>query len=133
MFRPIVVTLAILESLFPDRLIDWGERQAFENPETAELRPWTIPMARLEGLVCAWFAIGNRWRMPIVTRTLSVCGLVALTAPRVVLRLALATAYENPDDIEVKPWVIPLTRVLGVAYIVWVVVGSDEEAALEDQ
>ncbi|MCU4754150.1 hypothetical protein OB919_19565 [Halobacteria archaeon AArc-curdl1] len=131
MFRPVVIAFAILEALFPDRFIDWGERRAFENPETAELRSWTIPLARLEGLVCVWFAIGNRWRMPIVTRTLSVCGLVALTAPRVVLDLALASAYENPDAIEVKPWVLPLTRVLGVVYIVWAVVGGDDEAKLD--
>jgi len=31
-------------------------------------------------------------------------------------------AYENPDDISVKSWVIPMTRVLGITALVLTVV-----------
>jgi len=34
----------------------------------------------------------------------------------------LSLAYENPDDITVKSWVIPGTRVLGITALVLTVV-----------
>ncbi|MFP9193916.1 hypothetical protein ACLI4Q_20105 [Natrialbaceae archaeon A-CW1-1] len=34
------------------------------------------------------------------------------------LDLGLSLAYKNPDDITVKSWVIPMTRVLGITALV---------------
>ncbi|MFC7232053.1 hypothetical protein ACFQMM_21115 [Saliphagus sp. GCM10025308] len=132
MWRAIVLGFSVVETLFPDRIIAWGERRAFENPDAGELRTWTIPMARLEGVLFAWLALRERERAPSVGPALAVLGVPALLAPERFVRTALELAYQNPDALELKPWVVPLTRAIGLCYVVLGTVAGRVSAPAED-
>lgn len=120
MLRPVLVVVGLLETLVPNRIVESAERIAFENPDDGRLRAWTIPMARLEGLVFVWLAATGRLGSPVVRRTLFGCGILMATFPRRAVEFGLDLAYENPDELEVKPWVKPVTRGLGVISLVLV-------------
>ncbi|WP_312910770.1 hypothetical protein [Natronosalvus caseinilyticus] len=132
MWRAIVLGFTVVEILFPDQIIAWGERRAFENPNDGELRTWTMPMARLEGVLFAWLALGGRRRTPTVAGLLAVLGVPALLAPERFVRTALKLAYRNPDDLELKPWVVPATRAIGLCYVVLGTVAGRVSAPAED-
>ena len=117
MLRPLLLSFAALEILLPDRVVAWGERLAFENPENGRLRPWTLPLARLEGLAVVWLVRNRTTAWPGIKPLFAVLGLPALLRPRAFLAVALTAAYENPDAIEPKPWVVPFTRALGACYL----------------
>ncbi|ELY52078.1 hypothetical protein [Natronococcus jeotgali] len=117
MLRPLLLALAAIEILAPDRLVTRGERLAFENPDVGRLRPWTLPLARLEGVTAIWLVRNREAAWPGIKPLLAVLGLPAALQPRAFLAIALETAYENPDAIEPKPWVVPFTRVLGLCYL----------------
>ena len=118
MMRTLVVAVGLLEALFPDRLVSRAERVAFENPDDARLRPWTIPMARLEGLAFAWIGLYDGVRSESVVRLLGPLGVLMCLFPRQALAFGLAVAYENPGEIEPKPWVGHATRGIGACYVV---------------
>jgi len=48
--RTLAIAPDLLEVIAPALLIDFGKRLAFETPDRGRVRPWTIPVARLEGL-----------------------------------------------------------------------------------
>ncbi len=118
MLRHLLTGIGILEFAAPRRIIRAAERIAFENPGEGRLRRWTIPMARLEALVFTWAAVRNRGPPALARPLLAGLGLAMALAPRSALEFCLRLTYENSDDIEVKPWVGPLMRALGVVYLV---------------
>ena len=117
MNRSLLVLFALVEIAVPDRIVARGEVVAFENPEAARLRAWTLPLARLEGVVALWLAWQWDRAWPGLRPLFGTVGLPALVLPEAVLDAALRTAYENADEIEPKPWVVPATRVLGLCYV----------------
>jgi hypothetical protein len=117
MLRVLLLAFAAVEIVAPERLVAWGERRAFENPEVGRLRPTTLHLARLEGVAALWLVRNRETAWPGVKPLFAVLGLPALLLPQPFLRAALAAAYENPDEIEPKPWVVPFTRVLGACYV----------------
>ncbi|WP_254766289.1 hypothetical protein [Salinilacihabitans rarus] len=117
MLRTLLAGFGALELLAPARLVDRCERLAYENPEAARLRAWTLPMARLEGLAAVWLALRWERALPGLRPIVALVGVPAALAPRAVLAAALEVAYENPDEIEVRPWVLPATRLLGAVYL----------------
>ena len=118
MLRPLFVVGGLLEAAFPDRIVARAGRWAFENPEDAHLHPWTLPMARLEGLAFAWVGLRGGVRPESVVRLLGPLGALMCLFPRQALAFGLAVAYENFDDLEPKPWVVPVTRGIGACYVV---------------
>ncbi|WP_255169088.1 hypothetical protein [Natrononativus amylolyticus] len=112
----LLTLLAVLEFLFPRRIIAAGERLAFETPGAGELRATTVPLARLEGLAAVALVRRGR-RSPTLEKLVGLLGIAALLAPRRFLRGALWLAYRNPDRVAVKPWVRPFTRLLGLCYV----------------
>ncbi|RQG94695.1 hypothetical protein EA473_11025 [Natrarchaeobius chitinivorans] len=103
--------------LVPRRIVHAAERVAFENPDAGRLRPWTVPMARLEGIVFAWLLVrGDGWKR--LRTPLAALGFVMALVPRSAAAFGLEVAYENPDELEVKSWVVPVTRLLGAWYLV---------------
>ncbi len=113
----LLALFAITQIAIPDRIIARGERLAFENPETATLRPLTLPMARAEGVVGIWLAWNWERAWPGVRPLFGTVGLPALVLPATFLDVVLQTVYENPEAIELKPWVRPATRLLGLCYV----------------
>ncbi|WP_114577907.1 hypothetical protein [Saliphagus sp. LR7] len=122
MYRPFLVVVGLVEIVAPNRLVEWGERLAFENPERARLRRWTIPIARLEGFLFVRLAL--RGAVPAsARRLLAVVGLPLALAPDRTLAVALGAAYENAGEIELKPWVRPFARLLGAVYLLAALAG----------
>ncbi|PCR91974.1 hypothetical protein [Natrinema ejinorense] len=118
MRRTLVIAFGLLEIVAPGVIVDYGERLAFENPNAGRLRPWTLPMARLEGIAFCW-VVAREAGLPTALETaLAVYGLVLALLPRTVVELNLELAYENADELEVKRWVVPATRLLGVVYLI---------------
>lgn len=118
MHRSVLAAVGVLEAVFPARIVATTERYAFENPEDARLRPWTIPMARLEGVAFAWIATSDRASLRTLGKLVGPLGALMCLFPRQTLDVGLATAYENPGDIERKRWVVPATRTIGALYVV---------------
>ena len=118
MLRTVLSIVAFVMVASPRRVVEAAEAAAFENPEDARLRGWTIPIARLEGI--GWLLLIRRtgFLSGAVGMVFGLIGSVAAVAPRRYLEFGLSLAYENPDDITVKSWVLPMTRVLGVAALV---------------
>ncbi|WP_224332631.1 hypothetical protein [Haloprofundus halobius] len=106
----------------PRRIVETAETLAFENPEDAILRGWTIPMARFEGIGYLLLVRRTGSLSGAVGVIFGLFGSAAAVTPRRYLDFGLSLAYENPEDITVKSWVIPVTRVLGITALVLTVV-----------
>ena len=136
MLRPVLVAVGILEALAPSLIVKPAERIAFENPEDGKLRRWTIPMARIEGVAFVWLAATGRLGSPAVRRMFLGCGILMAAFPRRAVEFGLGLAYENPNDLEVKSWVKPTTRALGILYLILALfvtrVDAPEEAVRDD-
>ena len=117
MLRLLSIGWGVLYVLVPGRIVDGAESIAFENPETGRLRRWTLPIARLEGLTLIALAVRGRFPAPL-RAPIALLGFMFTAAPRQMLSYSLELAYENPSELEVKSWVIPATRVLGVIYVI---------------
>ena len=113
MARDLLSLLGVVMLAAPGRVVEAAESLAFENPDAAVRREWTLPMARSEGL--AYLLLSRRATGSSVVGT--VFGLLAATAavaPRRYLRFGLGLAYEDPEDIRVRSWVVPGARVVGL-------------------
>lgn len=117
MIRALAIGFGLLEAIVPKRLIDAGEWLAFDTPETGRLQSWTVPMARLEGVLFVWLLARKGGSLGALRAPLGVFGVAMALMPRAVVAFALEVAYENPDDLETKSWVVPATRLLGVGYV----------------
>lgn len=118
MIRALAFGFGLLEVVAPRRIVEPAERLAFENPDDGRLRPWTVPMARLEGLAFCWLLAGGPERVRKLRGPLAVLGFAMALLPQRALEFGLAMAYENPNDLEVKSWVGPATRLIGACYLV---------------
>ncbi|WP_049890908.1 hypothetical protein [Natrinema versiforme] len=118
MRRPLAIGVALLEIVAPRRIIGIGERIAFTDPDAGRLRPWTVPMVRLEGLAFVWLLDREDGIPAGLENALAVAGLVLGLFPRTVVEFNLEVAYENSDDLELKRWVVPATRLLGAIYAI---------------
>ncbi len=115
--RLLVTVIVLLELLVPRQLIAVAERFAFENPGEHDLRPWTVPAARVEALCWLALAIRGGWSHPVIRVVAGICGALMAVAPRRVLEFALDISYEDAEAIELRPWVTSGTRSLGVTYL----------------
>ncbi|WP_226482222.1 hypothetical protein [Natrinema amylolyticum] len=128
MRRALIVGVGLVELLAPKRVIRFGERLAFANPDAGRLRSRTIPIARLEGIAFVWL-VGRKEGLPAGSEAvLAAAGLVMALVPRTIVETNLRLAYENADELEVKRWVIPLTRLLGAVYLLAGLVATPVDA-----
>ncbi|MFP9192171.1 hypothetical protein [Natronosalvus vescus] len=131
MLRTLLAVIALLMVSIPRRIVKTAETVAFENPEDAILRGWTIPMARLEGIGYLLLLVRRTGFLSgVVGVVFGLLGSAAAVVPRQYLDFGLSLAYKNPDDITVKSWVIPMTRILGISAFVLTVVllrGEDDD------
>ena len=118
MLRTLLSVIGLVMVSFPRRMVEAAEIVAFENPEDAILRRWTIPMARLEGIGYLLLVRRTGFLSGVVGVVFGLIGSAAAVAPHQYLNFGLSLAYENPDDITVKSWVIPVTRILGIIALV---------------
>lgn len=122
MLRTLLSVTGLVMVSVPRKIIEAAEAIAFENPEDAVLHGWTVPMARLEGIGYLLLVRRSGFLSGVAGVIFGLFGSVAAVAPRRYLDFGLSLAYENPDDITVKSWVIPGTRVLGIIALVLTIV-----------
>ncbi|MDS0474546.1 hypothetical protein [Natrinema sp. 1APR25-10V2] len=127
MLRMLLSAIGLVMVAIPRRIVENAETLAFENPEDAILRGWTIPMARLEGIGFLLLIRRTGFLSGVVGVVIGLFGSMAVVAPRRYLDFGLSLAYENPDDIAVKSWVLPVTRLLGITALVLTVVSQRGE------
>lgn len=118
MLRPLLSAFGLLMVAIPRRIVEIAETLTFENPEDAILRGWTIPMARFEGIGYLLLVRRTSLLSGVVGVVFGLFGSAATVVPHPYLDFGLSLAYENPDDITVKSWVIPVTRMLGITALV---------------
>ncbi|RKD93711.1 hypothetical protein [Halopiger aswanensis] len=118
MKRALALGFALLEILVPRYIVTPAERLAFRNPAVGRLRPSTIPIARLEGVLFAWLLLRGRGLSRPLRAALVTLGTAMALLPRTAVESGLALAYENPGELELKPWVVPVTRLLGAVYLI---------------
>lgn len=116
MLRGLLRLWGLVVLLVPRRVVDAFEPIAFENPEDARLRAWSLPIARLEGILFVLLA-GRDDGGDLLATFFTLVGIPAVIAPRRYLEWGLSIAYENPEDVEVRSWVLPFTRALGAIYL----------------
>lgn len=117
MIRTIVALLGVAEIIAPKPVIDACERIGLENPEEARLRSGATHLARLEGAMLVWLLVRGRERSPLASTLLGGAGALAIVYPGPLIRFSQSFAYENPGDLELRPWVRPGARLLGVLYL----------------
>ena len=115
--RSILIAFGLFEIVTPRPVIAACEAIGLENPEDGRLRSEALDLARLEGALFVWCLSRGRRRTPLASGVLTLGGLVAVFEPRPLIRLSQAFAYENPTDLELKPWVVPAARLLGGLYL----------------
>ena len=129
MIRTLFIVFGLVEILVPKPIINACERIGLENPEEAQLRPRANLLARLEGALLVWLLVRGRQQSPLASRLLAGAGVLAVVYPRPLIRFSQSFAYENPSRLELRPWVTPAARLLGVLYLAVVFLsGSEAEA-----
>lgn len=122
MIRSLVV-LAVVELLAPERVIEFGERLSLENPGECSLRSWVPFVARLEGAVFLSWLVKPRPLSGAVRSILGWSGLMAVISPEGYLGYWTDLVYEDAERLQWKPWVVPLTRVIGICYVLLALFG----------
>lgn len=125
MLRKLLIGFGLVEIIKPAPIIDACERIGLANPEEAQLRDRALDVARIEGLFVVWLLLRGRSRAPLVSAFFTVVGTVALLFPRPLIRATQRLAYENADELELKSWIGPATRALGLSYLLVVVLSGD--------
>ncbi|MEA1932301.1 MAG: hypothetical protein U9O06_12245 [Euryarchaeota archaeon] len=118
MVRTLLVGLGIVMTLFPDRVTDWYQRIAFENPEAAVGNSWLGSAVRVEGLLIALCSLTGGRGYAWLLNLMGLAGGVAVLFPRQYLDWGARVAYQNPEEIEWTGWFPTVARGLGVCYVV---------------
>ena len=131
MLRKLLIAFGIFEIAMPQPVMAACERIGLENPNDAELRPWALWGARLEGLLFVWLLARRESGSRIANVLLAAAGTVLVILPQPIIELSQTVVYENTEDLELKPWVKPAARLLGVLYLTVVLLSAtgDESAA----
>lgn len=117
MIRKVFVLFGVIEMIVPKPIIDVYERIGLENPETAQLRPRANLLARLEGAMVVGLLVRSRERSSIARRLLGGVGALGVLYPLSLIRFSQLFTYENPSELELRPWVKPAARLLGVFFL----------------
>jgi hypothetical protein len=133
MLREATALVGAFELVGPNRIIQRFEPLAFENPETADLRSWSIPAARLAGVVFLWLVRNREAATPGVRPVLGMLAVPALFSPRGFLDFWLGAAYRNATAVEPKSWVAPATRLLGLLAVLAAVWSRGEDGDTADE
>lgn len=117
MLRKILTAIGLVEVLSPEALIDAAEGIALENPDECEIKSWMVPVARGEGLLYLFLAWRSAPSYASFKKFLSVIGVLALLYPRVFVDYSARIAYQDAASCQWKPWVYPVTRLVGLIYV----------------
>ncbi len=135
MLRKLLIAFGLFEIVYPQPIIDACERIGLQNPKQAQLRPWAHWGARLEGVFVVWVLVrGRSGGSSIVSGLLAAVGVVTALLPRPIIALSQELVYENATQLELRPWIVPAARLLGVCYVLVAVLSwRREETAASGQ
>ncbi|MFB1064439.1 hypothetical protein [Natrinema sp. H-ect4] len=141
MLRRLLIAFGLVEIVMPEPIIEICERIGLRNPAATQRRPLALTGARLEGLLIVWLLVRGREGSILVTAGLGLAGLALVLVPRPIITLSQHFVYVNTDDLEVRPWMEPAARLLGVLYLTVTLLSrstgkgttSDETHAESDQ
>ncbi|QLK24592.1 hypothetical protein HYG81_10690 [Natrinema zhouii] len=117
MLRRLLIAFGLIEIITPEPIIRLCERIGLRNPAATQRRPLALTGARVEGLLFVWLLVRGREGSTLVTAGLGLAGLALVLVPRPIIRLSQHLVYVNTDDLELRPWVEPAARLLGVLYL----------------
>ncbi|SDC71037.1 hypothetical protein [Natrinema hispanicum] len=117
MLRTLLLGFGLVEIVTPRPVIEACERIGLRNPETALRRPLALTGARLEGLAFVWLLLRGREGTTLVSALLGLAGLILVLVPRPIITFSQHLVYANTDDLELRLWVVPAARLLGVLYL----------------
>ncbi|SIR93592.1 hypothetical protein [Natronorubrum thiooxidans] len=118
MLRRLLIAFGIAEIAKPQPVIDACERIALENAEDAQIRPWALWGARLEGALFVWLLARRKSEWTPTCVLLAAAGVVLVFVPQPIINQSQRLVYANHDELQSKPWVKPAARLLGVVYLV---------------
>ncbi|WP_049907186.1 hypothetical protein [Halovivax asiaticus] len=131
--RTVLIAFGLVEIVAPQPVIDACERIGLENPGDGRLRSEVLALARLEGALFVWELRRGRRRTPVTSGALTIAGLLAVLAPRPLIRFSQSFAYENPHELKLKSWVVPATRALGVLYLAVVALAAQRDTEADER
>ncbi|WP_226039887.1 hypothetical protein [Natrinema sp. DC36] len=117
MLRRLLIAFGLVEIIVPEPVIEICERIGLRNPAATQRRPLALTGARLEGLLFVWLLVRGREGSTLVTAGLGLAGLALVLVPRPIITLSQHLVYVNTDELELRPWVEPAARLLGVLYL----------------
>ncbi len=117
MLRSLLIAFGLLEIANPRPVVEACERIGLENPEDIDRRSWALWGARLEGVAVVWLLARRESGVRVVSGLLALAGLALVIVPQPIVELSQRLVYANTDDLELKPWVTPAARLLGVLYL----------------
>ncbi|WP_226043173.1 hypothetical protein [Natrinema sp. DC36] len=131
MLRKLLIVFGLFEIAKPKPVIDMCEWIGLENSDEAQLRPWALWGARLEGMAFVWLLVHGRGEgsSTIVSGLLGFAGILLALVPRPIIQLSQEFVYENTEDLEMKPWIKPAARLLGGLYLTVVVLSWRADAS----
>ncbi|MFA9427453.1 hypothetical protein [Natronorubrum sp. A-ect3] len=115
--RTLLIAFGIAEIAKPQPVINACERIGLENAEEAELRPWALWGARLEGALFVWLLARRESGWTPASWLLGIAGVVLVVLPQPIIDYSQQLVYANADDLKLKPVVKPTARLLGVLYL----------------
>ncbi len=133
MLRSLLIAFGLLEIANPRPVVETCERIGLENHEDVERRSWALWGARLEGLAVVWLLARRESGLRVVSGLLALAGVILVAVPQPVVELSQRLVYANTDDLELKPWVTPATRLLGVLYLLVVGLSVRTDERDDDQ
>lgn len=117
MLRKLFTAVSVVELLAPNALVDAAERLTLDNPGESQLRPWVIPIARLEGLLFLAMLRRSDRAYSRFKKLLGAMGLFVSLRPATYREYGARMAYSDASALEWKPWVDGFTRLVGLLYV----------------
>ncbi|MGM0605522.1 MAG: hypothetical protein ACQETB_07600 [Halobacteriota archaeon] len=117
MLKNVFRLIGLAEVLSPDGLIDRAERLALENPDECDVRSWIPHVARAEGIVFLYLTSRSDASYAAFKKFLGVIGILAMLYPKLYVDYAADIAYVDSERCQWNSWVYPVTRLVGVAYV----------------
>ncbi|WP_327051404.1 hypothetical protein [Halomicrococcus gelatinilyticus] len=115
MLERLLSVFGLVELVAPDWLVERSAAAAFESTDGCTLKSWVRPAIRVEG--AAFVLLGLRGRSPTFRRLLGLLGVPAAVAPRRFVAFGTRLAHDDAEACQWRSWVVPATRVLGLAYV----------------
>lgn len=117
MGRFLIGLVGAIAAVFPDRMLDFFEQFAVENPGECTPKPWIGSAIRTEGFIVVLASLVDgrayAWMMNIT----GIFGAIIVTSPDLYRRFAITFLYEDPSVVEWDDRFTTGVRIIGLVYV----------------